>query len=259
MKGWCQKLPVVVNGKRYESELSFKPFEPVVYETVRTYCRKLFMLQEHFRRLLNSAKLVGIEKVPDIENLKGLLEGLMEEIDGEVYYKIYLRPSGDIFVEYQKAPEDLVLADLEFSEYRKSGIIPQQLKIVGRTDVLMARIYKKTYEVLMLNPEGFLAEGSFSNVFLVKGQSIVTPSLDTGILSGITREIVIGISKRVGLEVVERKVLPWEIFESKEIFITHTSRGIVPVRKVESFEFKAPGEITEKLLEAFRSFVMEGC
>ena len=252
-------MPVVVNGKRYERELSFKPFEPVVYETVRTYCRRLFMFQEHFNRLSNSAKIVGIEKIPALESLRNLLESLMDEIDGEVYYKIYLRPSGDILVEYQRAPDDSVLAELEFSKYRKSNEIPSKLKVVSRTDVLLARIHKRTYDVLMLNSEGFLAEGSFSNVFLVKENSLMTPSLDTGILSGITREVVIRVAREINFEVVERKVLPWEVFESDEIFITHTSRGIVPVKRVESFEFKAPGRVTEKLLEAFKSFVMRDC
>lgn len=252
-------MPIVVNGRRYEKELGFEPFEPVVYETVITYCKKLFMLKEHFRRLSNSAKLVGIEKIPDFNELEDLLGSLMDDIDGEVYYKIYLRPNGDIFVEYQKAPGDLVLADLEFSKFRKSNVIPSQLKVVSRTDVLLARIHKKTYDVLMLNSEGFLAEGSFSNVFLVKEGSIITPSLDTGILSGITREIAIKIAKENGFEVVERKVLPWEVFESDEVFITHTSRGIVPVKRVESLEFKAPGKVTSELLEAFRSFVMKDC
>ncbi len=252
-------MPIVVNGKRYDKEPCFKPFEPVVYETVRTYCRKLFMLEEHHKRLLNSARLVGIKKVPKLSDLRKLLEELMSDIDGEVYYKIYLRPNGDMLVEYQKAPEDLVFADLGFSGFRKSGVIPSQLKVVGRTDVLLARVHKKTYDILMLSPEGFLAEGSFSNVFLVKGESIVTPSLDTGILSGITREVVIRVAKDNGFDVSERKVFPWEIFESEEIFITHTSRGIVPVKRIESSEFKAPGRVTKKLLEAFKSFVMKGC
>lgn len=252
-------MPIAVNGKRYEGEISFGPFEPVVYETIRTYCRKLFMFEEHYRRLSNSAKLVGTENVPDLEKLRDILENLMGDIEGEVYYKIYLRPSGEVLVEYQEAPEGTVFADLEFSSFRKSGVIPSQLKVVGRTDVLLARVHKRTYDVLMLNPEGFLAEGSFSNVFLVKKGALVTPSLDTGILSGITREVVIRVAKERGFEVVERKVLPWEIFESEEIFITHTSRGIVPVRKVESFEFKAPGKVTSDLLEAFKGFVMRSC
>jgi len=252
-------LPLAVNGKPFDGEISFRPFEPVVYETVRTYCGKPFMLEEHLRRLRNSARIVGIEEIPPADLVLKTMDIASRGIEGEVYYKVYLRPSRDLIVEAAPAPEDLVIADLEFSPFRRSKVIPPQLKVIGRTDVLLARIHKRTYDVLMLSEDGYLAEGSFSNVFLVKGERIITPSLETGILSGITREVVLRIVRESGFEVEERFVFPWEVFESDEIFLTHTSRGIVPVSRVEWKEFEAPGDVTKKLRELFERSVMAEC
>ncbi len=210
-------------------------------------------------RLAGSAKIVGMDRIPDVEEVAKLLEELKKEIKGEVYYKIYLRPNGDLIVEYQPVPSGSVVATLEFSPFRKSKSIPSQLKVVGRTDVLLARIHKRTYDALMLNEDGFLAEGSFSNVFLVKNEVLITPSIETGILSGITREIVIKVAKNSGLCVEERLVHPWEVLEADEVFLTHTSRGIVPVQSVQGFKFKVPGKLTGVIKEAFKSFVMERC
>ena len=252
-------MPVVVNGKRYDGKVRFEPFEAVVYETVRTYCGKPFKAKEHHERLLKSAETVGITKLPDFEFFLENLEIASEGVEGEVYFRVYLKSDGTLIVESSKVPSENVIADLEFSPFRKLSGIPSHLKIVGRTDVFLARLHKKTYDVLMLNEEGLLAEGSFSNVFLVIEEKLVTPSLETGILSGITREVVIEIAKRSKIDVEERFVLPWEIFKADEIFLTHTSRGIVPVGKVEWKEFEAPGKVTSKLIEKFKGFVMKNC
>jgi branched-chain amino acid aminotransferase len=252
-------LPVVVNGKLYKREVNFPPFEPVVYETVRTYCRKPFMLDEHLRRLKISARIVGIEDIPKKSAIEKYLEIASRGIENEVYYRIYLRKNGDVVIESSEISDNQVKADLEFSPFRKLKAIPPQLKIVGRTDVLLARIRKKTYDVLMLNEEGYLAEGSFSNVFLVYEGRLITPSLETGILSGITRELVIKLARNTGIDVEERFVLPWEVFRADEIFLTHTSRGIVPVFRVEWKMYEAPGTVTKRLTSIFKSFVMELC
>ena len=61
------------------------------------------------------------------------------------------------------------------------------------------------------------------------------------------------------IEIEERFVLPWEVFRANEIFLTHTSRGIVPVGRVEWKEFEAPGKVTSKLIEEFKGFVMKSC
>ena len=251
-------MPVVVNGKLCEGNVKFAPFEVAIYETVRTYCGKPFKAKEHYERLLRSAMTVGISKIPNFDYFLKNLEMASEGVEGEMYFKVYLKADGTLIVESSEVPKSTV-ADLEFSPFRKLSGIPSHLKIVGRTDVLLARIHKKTYDVLMLNEKGYLAEGSFSNVFLVFDGKLVTPSLETGILSGITREVVIEVAKKSGIEVEERFVLPWEVFKAEEIFLTHTSRGIVPVRRVEWKEFEAPGKMTSKLIEEFKGFVMEFC
>jgi len=112
------------------------------------------------------------------------------------------------------------------------------------------------YDFIMLNREGYVAEGTFSNVFLVKKGVLFTPSMETGILSGITREVVIEISQNCKIKCEQMLVQEKELFEADELFLTHTSGGIVPIRALGHLEYPI-GEVTLHLISALQSFTGE--
>ncbi len=87
-------------------------------------------------------------------------------------------------------------------------------------------------EVILLNLQGYVAEGSTSNVFMIKNRVLITPALHSGILDGITRHIVLKIAPTVGLKTLERLVKPKELFKADEVFFTGTVREIVPVLRI---------------------------
>jgi len=91
-------------------------------------------------------------------------------------------------------------------------------------------------------------------VFLVKNNKIVTPSLDSGILDGITRMYVIKFLKEKGHNVEERYVEPFEIFYADEVFLTHTSRGIVPVHQIGTLKTLSTN-FSENLAKEFEEYV----
>jgi branched-chain amino acid aminotransferase len=130
---------------------------------------------------------------------------------------------------------------------------------------VLARMEAVSYgldEALLLNDRGFIAEGGGSNVFYVKDSGLVTPSLESGILPGITREVVIELADGLGIGVVEGDVSPTELERFDEAFFTNSMIEIMPVVAVRDDTGKMvtigsgkPGEITKQLMAAYREQV----
>ena len=105
----------------------------------------------------------------------------------------------------------------------------------------------------MLDFEGYVAEATGANVFFIKDNEIHTPSPDC-FLDGITRRTVIELAKTRGLSIVERKILPEEMAEFTECFLTGTAVEVTPVSQIGQYDFK-PGLITKNLMEDYISLV----
>ena len=132
--------------------------------------------------------------------------------------------------------------------------MPPDLKSLGRPDIYLARLTKgDTYDVIMLGTKGQVCEGTFSNVFLIFKNKIVTPSLDSGILDGITRMHVLNFLREKGFNVEERIVEPYELFYADELFLTHTSRGIVPVDEIGKRKLET--ELGKELSTGFEEYI----
>ena len=106
---------------------------------------------------------------------------------------------------------------------------------------------------LMLDFEGYVAEATGANVFFIKDNEIHTPSPDC-FLDGITRRTVIELAKMRGLSIIERKILPEEMAEFTECFLTGTAVEVTPVSQIGEYNFK-PGRITKDLMEDYISLV----
>ena len=116
---------------------------------------------------------------------------------------------------------------------------------------------KKAYEAILLNSEGEVAEGSMSNVFLVAKGVVRTPPISAGILEGITRELVIEVAREEGYPVEERGFKPEELLGADEVFITASSRQIVPIVQVDKTRIGngKPGPVTRALIAAYKDKV----
>ena len=112
-------------------------------------------------------------------------------------------------------------------------------------------------EAVMLSYRGEVAEGSQTNVFLVQGQKVKTPTVEVGILAGITRELVLTLAQGEGLEIEECVFVPEEFLRADEVFITSSTREVVPVVRVDEKQIAdgRPGPVTLALLQAYRERV----
>jgi branched-chain amino acid aminotransferase len=112
-------------------------------------------------------------------------------------------------------------------------------------------------EAICLDKNGFICEGVAENIFMVKNGSIFTPPSYTGALPGITAEEVMKLARKLGYEVTEKNITPYELFNANEVFFTGTAAEVVPVREINKRQIGKgnPGPVTKRLMEEFSKLV----
>ncbi|NWF98814.1 MAG: branched-chain-amino-acid transaminase [Nitrospirae bacterium] len=249
-----------------------------IYETMRAYNGIVFMIDEHIERLFRSASLIGLKIPYDSQKLKS---AIYETIQANGLENAYIRltisrgcgslgldpefcqkPSIVIIVKEQKDyPKALYKKGLKviIAQTRRNlkEAINPRIKSLNFLNNILAKLEakeKNANEAIMLNVYGKLTEGTISNVFFYKNNMLFTPSIDCGILDGITRGIVIGIAKKQGIEVKEGKFTKSDIYTSQEIFITNTTMEVMPVSELDENKYPV-GEISKNLRKLYRQKV----
>ena len=249
-----------------------------IYEAIRTYQRKPFLFARHYARLQHSAERIYLR-----------LPGTREETLGEVRRTldaagnpesrirlIITRGVGELLPSMETCTEPATViivsplaeipasvysegVDVVLSKFRRSGQFSDVKTGSLIQQVLAFREAKaaNVHESILTTPEGYLSDGTASNIYLVRGNTILTPSREANALEGITRGVVLELAQRLGLHVVEGLFLPEEIDGAEEMFLTSTTREIVPVVRVngKAVGAGAPGSWTIQLLRAYREAV----
>ena len=257
-------------------------FGASVYETVRTYGGRTFLLERHLGRLRESAKALDIAlDVTDDELAVRIEETLVAAGNAESSIRIVVSAGvGSIDYRAGSAAKPTVVVivrplpeypDSLYREGARAVIVPMMRATRGGLDprikssnlltnlsALREAHRKKAYEAILLNSEGEVAEGSMSNVFLVAKGVVRTPPISAGILEGITRELVIEVAREEGYPVEERGFKPEELLGADEVFITASSRQIVPIVQVDKTRIGngKPGPVTRALIAAYKDKVL---
>jgi branched-chain amino acid aminotransferase len=257
-----------------------------VYEAVRTFCGRPFLLDEHLARLERSATGVGIPMPP---RLRGAIAEVLGPLPGEARsgtapdrllriiltrgvgplgYEIVPGQKPTLIVMSRPVPihparcytEGIALAVVSVRRNSRQSLDPA-LKTSNLLNVRLAYMEARRSgadDALMLNNRGEVAEASGSNVFVVDGGRLWTPPLDAGILEGCTRDFVIQLARRAGLEVREDPMPLDALAHAREAFITSTTRSVMPVARIDGHRLEeAPGPTTRRLMDAFEETV--GC
>ena len=253
-----------------------------LFETMRSYAGRVFKLDEHLARLFCSLEVMRIKppyskrylKDAVYENLK--INGLKSAYvrltitrgKGRfgILEKKFSTPSVIIFAdEFKEFPQRLYhhgvnakVVDVKQNEYSAVGSV----KSLNFLNNILARFRAKDEgfdEAILMNTKALIAEGATSNIFLVKRNIIITPPLESGILPGITREVIIGIAGRLRLKLRERSVSYRELLSSNEVFLTNSLVEILPVAKVDSKRIGDgyPGPITKLLHISYQKEVIK--
>jgi branched-chain amino acid aminotransferase len=252
-----------------------------VYETVRTYQGRPFLVERHLSRLAASARALGIDLPADADQIRARLEATVRASGNpESLVRVILtRGPSDIGLDPALARRpSLVLLVSEFrplpAAAYQQGIqvhlasvirnpiraLDPRIKTSNQLNNILAFMEAKAAglgEAFMLNAAGELAEGTTSNIFLVRGGELYTPPLDAGILEGITRELVLELARELRIAAKEQPVLPADLLGADECFLTATTKEILPVVEVSGHRIGAgrPGPITGRLLAAYRALV----
>ena len=259
---------VYVNGKIVHAREAFISvfdhgflYGDGIYETLRVYDGAVFKLDEHLVRLFRSASLIGLSIHLDIDHLKiAIYETLIANALRNAYMRLTVsRGKGSIGLDPDLCPEPtMVIFAQEFKEYPKefykNGIrliisstrrnyrkaINPQIKSLNFLNNILAKMEakrKNADEAVMLNIHGKLTEGTISNIFFYKDRTLCSPSLECGILDGITRGMIIDLSLREGIQVKEGQFSKKDIYSAEEVFITNTTMEVMPASKVDEQRF----------------------
>lgn len=253
-----------------------------IFETLRSYDMAVFKCDEHLQRLFNSAKYMMLPMPLSGKELKTLTYDALERSAlKDAYIRITVsRGIGDrginpetcrnstlsIIVKeipayppvcYSSGIETMIVSIRKMSNESLSP----QVKGCNYQNSILAKIELNQHGMLegfLLNEEGFVAEGTVSNVFIVKRGRILTPSLACGCLEGITRNTIIEIiEKQLPLCICEAALTRFDLYTAEECFITNTIMEVMPVVKVDGRVVGngSPGHITRQLHSLYRELV----
>jgi branched-chain amino acid aminotransferase len=258
-----------------------------VFEGIRAYNGRVFRLDEHVERLYRSAKAIMLN-IPctESEMREAVLETCRRNNLPNGYVRVVVsRGPGDLGIDpknchgnatvviiadkltmYPQSMYENGMAVVTTATRRNSpAALDPNIKslnylnnILAKIEVNRARAADPTIgEGLMLNLDGYVAEATGDNIFVVTGGTLITPPTYVGILEGITRNCVLELARQHGIPAEERVFTMTTVYGATEIFLTGTGAEVIPVVRVDDRQIAdgRPGPITRQLISAFRQLV----
>ena len=248
-----------------------------VFEGIRAYNGRVFKLREHVERLFKSAKSILLTIPQTVDEVCEAVRATCEanEIHDGYVRLIITRGQGSLGLSPNSCarPSLIIIADaiqLYPKEHYENGLtivtaptmrnlpnaINPAIKSLNYLNNILAKIEAANAgceEAIMLNSDGFVAECTGDNLFILSEGTLCTPPLAAGALYGITRNVVMELARDLGLPVVEKNLSRYDVFVAEECFLTGTAAEVVPVVKVDQRVIGegVPGPWTSKLLAAY--------
>ncbi len=251
-----------------------------IFETLRTYNGNPFKLTEHLERMRSSAEKLRLSyecsNAEISENITKLLEKNSVQ---DAYIRITLsRGEGGSALQMSDGLRSTILIQVKpFTPYDeqlyKKGMslcVSKQRRSTTsticrhKTTNLLTSILlkeeagsKSAHDSIVLNTDGYVAECVVSNIFMVNNGSVVTPSLDTNILPGITRRTVLDICQNSGIPAREESFKIESLIKAEEVFITNSLMEIMPVSRIDDYQIgkSVPGKITQQIMSAYKRLI----
>jgi 4-amino-4-deoxychorismate lyase len=274
-----------MNGEFIKAEdLRISPFDHGFlyglgfFETFRTYKGKIFLAEQHIDRLKQALAEFHLKVELDVQMISDIVHELNHRANGEDgYFRLnvsagvhdiglqpaeYIKPTVILF----RKPLPVSIRGKEktavwLETRRNSPESNIRHKSHHYANNVRARLELQSlaeHEGFFLTQSGHIAEGITSNIFWVRDGKLFTPSLETGILAGITREYVMESARTLGLEVIEGLFLPKELLQATEVFVTNAVQELVPIKTLESKTFAGnKGPIYNQLHQQYIQQVSE--
>ncbi len=247
-----------------------------LFTTLRIVRGEAFAFERHWRRLEKDAAMIRLPMPYAGPRVRVQLQEVIranEVTEGCARIYLVYNQVGFWRGEEPMTPVDLIIYTAPLPEYREP--VRLALREHGRhaasplagvkTISWLANVWsvaeaqKEGFdEVILLNERGEIAECTAANIYLVKGDNILTPPLSSGCLEGVTRGIIFEISTEAGVRVKEQVLRPEDLHSADEVFISSTNRNVIGVGEIAGNSLPgAPGPITKRIDEAFTTYVNE--
>ena len=250
-----------------------------IYEVLRIYGGRPFLLREHFQRLRRSLKEIRIEA--DVERIEQRMHDTLRESgvqSGLVYIQVTRGAASRThrFPDPPVAPNELIYVDAieldPYEPFRNGGAKLLTVDDVrwGRCDIKSVNLLANCLaaqaafeagclEALLVDRDGTITEGSHTSIFGVhKGRIMVTP-MGPHILPGITRGLMVKLADRAGVEIVEGRLQRSALADLDEMFLTGTTAEVLPVTEVDGRAIAdgRPGPVTQRLVAAYAAYLRD--
>jgi branched-chain amino acid aminotransferase len=279
-------MKVYIDGKYYdEKNAKVSVFDhgllygDGVFEGIRAYNGRVFKLKEHIDRLFCSAKAILLDiPMSHAAVMKAVVETCRRNRLRNGYIRLVVtRGKGTLGLNPNrcKRPSVIVIADkiqLYPAEMYERGMaivtvpttrnlsnaVNPAIKSLNYLNNILAKIEANiagVEEAIMLNAEGFVAECTGDNIFIIKDGQMFTPPLSAGALYGITRGVVMGLAREAGIPVSEPNLTRYDLFIADECFLTGTGAELIPVTKIDGRVIGngKPGSITRSLVQSYHA------
>ena len=249
-----------------------------LFETMRSYKGEVLWLDRHLNRLYRSSEIIGMKINRDKKYLKYIIYKLIKVNDlKDAYIRLCVtRGKGRIGLETTAVRDQgLVVMAKKFEPYPdrlyKKGVSlktstirrneksdTSKVKSLNYMDSILARIEAQREgadDALLLNTKGFVAESAVSNIFMIKRKSLITPSLDSGALPGITRETILSLAEELSLEPVEKHIKLDDLKRASEIFLSNSLMEVMPVASIDGKKIgkSTAGLVTKAIHKLYRN------
>ena len=248
-----------------------------VFEGIRIYRNRIFRLRDHIERLFQSARAIRLSIPLDPDEMEKAVSNtvkLSKKEDGYIRL-VVTRGEGSLGIDPAKckrATVIIIVDDIQLypAEYYRKGIkiitassrrispdsLDPRIKSLNYLNNIMAKIEAANsgcQEAVMLNREGYVAECTADNIFIVRDETLLTPLGSKGALNGITKNEVIRIAQKEGIDTQEAELTQYDLYNSDECFLTGTGAEIIPVVEIDGrvIGHGMPGEITQRLMTGF--------
>lgn len=284
------ELQVYIDGNFYsKSEAKISVFDhgllygDGIFEGIRAYDGIVFKLKEHIDRLYRSAHMIMLPIPIDKEEMiERTLETLRRNKLRDAYIRLVVtRGKGDLGLNPRRCPKPtiIIITDsimLHGNDAKENGIVAliswvkrdpvdatsHEIKSLNYLNSILAKIEANIWgvdEAIVLDKNGFVCEGVAENIFMVKNGKLCTPPTYTGALHGITAQAVQDLAKKLGYDVEETIITPFQLFNADEVFFTGTASEIIPLREINKRQINdgKPGPTTKRLQAEFAKLIRD--
>lgn len=244
-----------------------------LFETMRSYRGRIVYFAEHLQRIKGAATYFGLRLPYSLARLKGLL-GQAVKINAldDAFLRLTLWEEGQetgisiIARRYQPYPVAKYKKGFSagIAQFKNGASFLLRFKTTSRSlyELSLRQARAQGFdEAILLNSRGYLCEGTRSNLFLAKGNVLLTAALDCGCLEGITRKWALDLAQKSKIEFYVGNLTPYDLLRADEAFLTNSLIGVMPLVRLQDQKIATgrPGKLTRFFMREYKSVLRNGC